>query len=244
MTHSNKLITTTTQLIQPAQIKQLLRGIAPNFTIKNYGQLQTSLTISGTNIQLQAGNIANVSTTLSSPFQRKSVSSEESIEDLLSGAKTSITNTLFFLPSENLLTEENADIPLAQPSQLYARLTDYVIEGYQIRELTSENTLYGDLILHLPHFTITKNNFQTNTTQYLVESTFSNGSSKAQTTIGIFDTKSSFSLPAGYLSIQDSHTVDNNIGFRGDFKNITLFAQGEQVGEATRKYGSELVINL
>ncbi|MDR2415561.1 MAG: VCBS repeat-containing protein, partial [Candidatus Peribacteria bacterium] len=238
MTHSNKLITTTTQLIQPPQIKQLLRGIAPNFTIKNYGGLQTYLTISGTNVQLQAGTIANVSTTLSSPLQWKSIGAEESIEDLLSGAKTSTTNTLFFLP------EENADTLLTQPSQLRANLTDYVIEGYQIRELTSDNTLYGSLILHLPNYTITTNNFQTNTTEYLVESTFSNGSSKNQTTIGIFDTNSSLSLPAGYLSIQDSHTTDNNIGFRGNFKNITLFAQGEQVGEATKKYGSELLINL
>jgi hypothetical protein len=130
-------------------------------------------------------------------------------------------------------------------ASLHATLTDYLIEGYQIRELTSENALQGSIILHLPQYTITKNNFQTiNTDQYLVEATFSNGSSKAQTTIGIFDTTSSLSLPAGYLSIQDSSITDNTIGFRGDFKNITLFAQGEQVGEATRKYGSELLINL
>jgi hypothetical protein len=84
MTHSNKLITTTTQLIQPTQIKQLLRGIAPNFTIRNYGNLQTYLTISGKNLQLQAGTIANLSTTLSNPLQRKNVGDGESIEDLLS----------------------------------------------------------------------------------------------------------------------------------------------------------------
>jgi hypothetical protein len=46
------------------------------------------------------------------------------------------------------------------------------------------------------------------------------------------------------LSIQDSETLDNYIGFRGDFKNMTLFAQGERVGEATKDFGSELLINL
>jgi hypothetical protein len=111
MTHSNKLITTTTQLIQPAQINQLLRGIAPKFTIKNYGRLQTSLTISGRDIQLQAGTIANVSTTLSSSLQRKTVGPDESIEDLLSGAKTSTTNTIFFLPAETSATTSTTNTP-------------------------------------------------------------------------------------------------------------------------------------
>ncbi|MDR0370202.1 MAG: hypothetical protein LBH96_07075 [Candidatus Peribacteria bacterium] len=38
--------------------------------------------------------------------------------------------------------------------------------------------------------------------------------------------------------------MSNNIGFRGDFKNISLFAQGERVGEATKQFGSEVLINL
>ncbi|MDR2191141.1 MAG: hypothetical protein LBP53_08510 [Candidatus Peribacteria bacterium] len=45
MKQSNKLITTTTQLVQPSKINAMLRGIAPNFVIKTYGGGTTQLTL-------------------------------------------------------------------------------------------------------------------------------------------------------------------------------------------------------
>ncbi|MDR2191140.1 MAG: VCBS repeat-containing protein [Candidatus Peribacteria bacterium] len=165
----------------------------------------------------------------------------DTLETTLSGAKQLTKNTAFFLSSEE--TEE-ADFQRNGSTNITAYLTDYVIEGYQAREVRNGNTISGTLFLHLPNYQISANNFTTTNTKYLVQPTFSNGSSNNTGTIGIFDTTTSFALEGGYLSIQDSYVTDNAIGFRGDFKNMTLFAQGENVGDATRKYGSELLINL
>ncbi len=95
---------------------------------------------------------------------------------------------------------------------------------------------YGTAILWLPNFTFSKDAFQVKDANYLVASTFSCGSTDAQTTIGIFDMRTTLSLDAGFLSLQDSDQRDEYIGFRGGFKNISLYAEGESVGEATKKF--------
>ena len=48
----------------------------------------------------------------------------------------------------------------------------------------------------------------------------------------------------GYDSIQNSDEMEKNIGFRGEFKNVTLFAGGKTVGEATLPFWSEFLINI
>lgn len=54
--------------------------------------------------------------------------------------------------------------------------------------------------------------------------------------MGIFNLKNHLEIQASFLSIQDSAQRDAFIGFRGDFKNMSLYAEGEMVGEATKKF--------
>ncbi len=71
------------------------------------------------------------------------------------------------------------------------------------------------------------------------------GGSTNHTTKAIFSKENTLkSSYKGYDSIQNSDEMEKNIGFRSDFKNISLFAWGKNVGEATLPFGSEFLINI
>ncbi|MBF0932410.1 MAG: VCBS repeat-containing protein, partial [candidate division SR1 bacterium] len=62
---------------------------------------------------------------------------------------------------------------------------------------------------------------------------------------GIFEVGNSLDTNyQGYDSIQNSNDFKKYIGFRADFKNVTLFAGGKSVGESTIPFGSEFLINI
>ena len=62
---------------------------------------------------------------------------------------------------------------------------------------------------------------------------------------GIFNIENTLDTTyQGYESIQDSNDYKKYIGFRADFKNITLFAWGKTVWEATIPFGSEFLVNI
>jgi len=71
---------------------------------------------------------------------------------------------------------------------------------------------------------------------------FSEGSTNNQG-IGIYLQSSAFTKK-GYASIEDSADALLGIGFTSEFKNVTNFANGKIVGEATIPYGSNFLINF
>lgn len=97
MSQSNKIIATTTQLVDPSKIKELLRAIAPNFKIKNYGRLTTNLTIHNGQTEIQIGDLSTYQTNLGQ-ITWLQTSLEENIERVLSARDMSI-NVAFFIPT-------------------------------------------------------------------------------------------------------------------------------------------------
>ena len=79
---------------------------------------------------------------------------------------------------------------------------------------------------------------------YTFDSTFQSGSTNIKASALFNKTTPLSENYQGYDSIQNSDTLDKYIGFRGDFKNITHFAAGKTVGEATVPFGSEFLINI
>ena len=237
MKKSNKIIATTTQLIQPSKIKEMSRGIAPNLTIKNYGKLTTSIAINKANIQLQAGEVSTITANIGS-LTRITATDDQVIETYLRNRASS--NVAFFTPTDPDYAIINGEVYKKGEKiddTVYASLTSYHLGGkYQIRDVRNSSTSYGNMILFVPNYNITETNFTKPVGNYSIMNTFSNGTTNKVGTIGIFHNENKLILENGYLSIQDSATLQNNVGFRGDFKNITLFAQGERVGEATRKF--------
>lgn len=247
MSQSNKIISTTTQLIQPSKIKRMLRGIAPNFEIKNYERLQTTINLQGNNIHIQAWELTNLSSNIWG-ITWITTQNEQTIKSTLNGDATKNSNLAFFLPTEenyaiiNGKLYNNTEII---SENITATLSDITINNqYQVWELNHNGQGYGYLVLHLPKLNIQPSDLQGIGSDYIIEQTFANGSSQQKNIIGIFDKNDNLELDSWYLSIEHSDDINNNIGFRGDFKNISLFAQGERVGNATKEFGSELLINL
>jgi hypothetical protein len=79
--------------------------------------------------------------------------------------------------------------------------------------------------------------------KYAEEKTFTDGSTNGPMGVGIYDTQSVYSKN-GYQSIEDSSDPLLGIGFTSKFKNISYFAEGESVGQATLPYGSVFLINF
>ena len=237
MKKSNKIIATTTQLVQPSKIKEMIRGIAPNFVIKNYGRQITNIAINKANIQLQAGDISTITTNVGN-LTRITATDDKVIETYLRNRASS--NVAFFIPTNSDYTIINGDVYKQgekSDDTVYATLTSFHLgEKFQIRDVRDSSTSYGNMILFIPNYTITAENFTRPAGNYTITHTFSNGTTSKVGTIGIFHNENKLTLENGYLSIQDSPVLKNNVGFRGEFKNITLFAQGERVGEATRKF--------
>ena len=123
-------------------------------------------------------------------------------------------------------------------------MKDALDNGDNIWDIVGKWSNYWSFIIHYPNYIPSTSDIKLIGQSFIISPTFTNWSTKNITSVGVFDKSSEFELDTSYKSIQDSDDVDERVWFIGDFKNITLFAEWEYVGEATRKFGSEFVINL
>ncbi|MDR0607411.1 MAG: hypothetical protein LBG52_03475 [Candidatus Peribacteria bacterium] len=86
MKNSNKLLATTTQLVDESKIKKLLRAVDSNFQIKTYEGIATTLNLSGNQIHLNMGNIGSLTTTLD-PITRITISETEEYQKITESKK-------------------------------------------------------------------------------------------------------------------------------------------------------------
>lgn len=232
--NSNKLLASTTQLVDESKIKQMVWGVSPNFYVQNTNDIPTLIQIQNKNISLAIWEIATLQSQLSNLIWMEVENEREAISTIEAG-KVWATNIAFYM------LESGETLP----DIVQAELTSFnALWHYQVWNLVNADWSYGRVIFWLPNVSITQKNVLINDPKYQVASVFSNGSTASQSTIWIMEKETSLSIQADYLSIQNSDVRDNYVGFRGDFKNMTLFAEWETVGEASRKFGSELLINV
>ncbi len=244
MKDSNKTIATTTQLISENNIKEMIRKIEKGLQIQNFRYLPTTLTLNTTSLNVNIQEVATIQKNNITPIKRRQVNNEIMISEIIKKQKPG--NYAFFIPNneEYILTGNSIYADGQKVGDLNSTDFSFVLSmsvgelGYQIREIRSNQTnmQYGYAIFSLPTLEITKTDINLLNDKYLIASTFSKGSTKHLDAIGIFDPDNFLELNRVYPSIQDSHERDESIGFRGDFKNMTLFAQGERVGEASMKF--------
>ena len=96
MIKSNKIITTTTQLISEDKIKKMIWKIQPGFKIWNPDNLDVVMTLNNNHINMIIGSITDMNTSIPSfsPIQ----ATEDVVENTLSNNATK--NLVFFMPSE------------------------------------------------------------------------------------------------------------------------------------------------
>ena len=249
MTQSNKLITTTTQLVSEDKIKKMVWKIQPWFKIWNPDNLETSMIIQNGNYKMIIGWITDMTQTLPSfdPIQ----ATQDTVENILNSSRAS-ENLVFFMPSDAkytiswwVLYDSGAYVANILNSEVTLQLTRYTMSNWDnIWNVSNKWIDYWNLVMHYPNFGPRETSFSIPGSRYSVHYTFTNWSTDKLSSVGIFDMQSNFELDSSYKSIQHSKDASEQIWFLWDFKNITLFAQWEIVWEATKKFWSEFVINL
>ena len=250
MSKSRKVITTTTQLVSEKKKKKMVWKISPSFRIWNPDNVDTSLTLNWLKFDMTIWWITTMVSSLPS-VNWVNVDNFDSIVENVSG-KNKTKNGIFFVPSDvNYSVDRwvlyNSGIRVLDLSKWEAtlQLTKSSLDNWDnVWTLIDKGINYWSIIIHCPNFVPRESDFAIPWDRYLVNSTFTDGSTYKLSSVGIFDFLSDFELNTNYKSIQNSDEVDEKIWFLWDFKNITLFAEWEIVGEATRKFWSEFVINL
>ncbi len=248
MSLSNKIITTTTQIASEEKIKKMLWKIWPWFKIWNPWNQEISMVFNWNRFGMLIWDISVMQSALY--FDWVTAASEVMDSILLDKPNKSYA---FFIPSDLnykidnnwILYDWDEKIWNIKNGEIVLTLSDSFLDnGDNIWELNYKWTTYWEVIFHVPSFLAKMNEFERPSDRYLFSQTFSEWSTYNLDSIWLFDLESDFELNTSYKSIQDSDELEEQVWFLWDFKNITLFAEWEIVGEATKKFWSEFVINL
>ena len=242
MTRSNKIITTTTQLVSEDKIKKMIWKLEPWFKIWDPDKVGTLLNLRWSVMNMIVWEITSMQAKFSS-FSW--VQADQDVKEW--------SNYIQFIPSDPKYSIDKAwmlynswerVVDLVGGEVTLQLSTTFTSIWDNIWKLIYKWINYWDIIIHYPSFSPSVKNFTIPWERYVVDSAFTNWSTYSLTSVGIFDLMSNFELNTNYKSIQNSDELDEKIWFLWDFKNITLFAEWEIVWEATRKFWSEFVINL
>lgn len=250
MDKSQKLITTTTLLASEDKIKKMLWKIAPGFKILSQNNIETVLNIDWSTVDLIIWWLSSMKSKI--PSLEWMQVADQTVENVLSKDKNASQNLAFFIPSDTRYTLKDGAI--YDSGLLIGSITKWEIpmqlskysmsNGDNIWDVRFKGVKYWNVVLHMPNFNPKKSDFVLPWERYILENTFTDGSTYKLSSVWIFDDDSVFKINSSYKSIQNSDDYDEKIWFLWEFKNISLFAQWEIVWEATKKFGSELLINL
>ena len=239
MSKSNKIITTTTQLVSEDKIKKMVWKIEPWFKVWDPDSMGTLLSIRWNAISMIVWWISSMNAIIPSLSWTEKISNSKNYALFIpNDPKYSVDkNWVLYNSGESVVSLVNWDVTL----QLS---TSFMDNGDNVWKLIYNWVNYGNVVIHCSDFSPNVDRFDTPWERYLVNPTFTNWSTYVLSSVGIFDLLSNFELNTNYKSIQNSDELEEKIWFLWDFKNITLFGEWEIVGEATRKFWSEFVINL
>ena len=252
---SNKLLATTTQLVDPSKIKQIEYIIDPHGQIQSINTKESTLTIENKGFIVLMPEIAKIHLGSTSDFKIQKIANTWAINEF-----TKDSNTIVYIP-------EPTDSVVTGNEATKAQIT---INGIDIMDLTkgtidtrltitTDNETLADMSTYIMTFNgknIGKLMIWNNTTDttnpanidiqdpitYGQTTIFSEWSTNTQGR-GIYINSSAFTKQ-WYTSIEDSTDALLGIWFTSNFKNIANFANGKSVGESTLPYGSQFLINF
>lgn len=253
-TNSDKLLTTTTSLIDPSKIRQIQSIVTPDGQIKTIEESSLFMRIIGGALMVDIEDVADISYGPSASFSFVT----PTIDSLAWLAPQS--NTLLYLPNKTDSIISSNEI---QDKQL-------VVNGTVVLDLSAA-TMVSDLSITsngqqqmgngFTWYDVIRNQHKLgsiaiyqdtideeritlyDSIKYAIGKVFTQWSTNAKQGIGIYDNQSAYSK-AGYLSIEDSVDPLAGVWFTSKFKNISYFAAGKTVGQATVPYSSAFLINF
>ena len=251
MKNSNKIIATTTQLISEDKIKRIIWKIQPKFKIWNYDNINTAMIMDWKKLNVIVWWYSSMHIPM--PLLTWMTASQSEMEDILLNEGSASKNYWFFIPKNEkyivdkhwVLYSDWVRIWSILDWEITLKLDDYSLENWDnVWKVVDRWINYWSFILHYPSFMPSDSDFDIPMEGYVVSPTFYEWTTDKMWSVWLFDLSTDFELDTSYKSIQNSDEVDERVWFLWDFKNITLFAEWEIVWEATKKFGSELLINL
>jgi len=260
ITHSEKLLAATTQLVTPNKLKEFHVAIDQSLNVSNLADEDIYFKLDD-NIHIWINNVWTFGIP-SSSFVLRSLAVSESnqaiaLQSLINDAPSN-KNLLVYIPditdsiiTSNELTWNKIKINWEsvfdfnnwfQNNQLEILLSDEYLSGYQIWDASFDGT-------HIWNFVFVQN------TGYDIYINIENlaydySSLRVQWStnrpwIWIYEIDSTFDdSTLGYPSIQDSLDPEAWIWFTAEFKNVTNFGAWQPIWEATVPYSSEFLINI
>ncbi len=262
ISNSDRLLTTTTQLVSPQNIKKFTTIINPKLQILNIDELEVHLELDE-NILIDVWEawIININTD-DIKTQEVDVSQEnqETVINNLVEDKYEDENAIIYVPesTDSIITSNELDDDIIYINwenvfdlnnmtsnwKLDIILSNEDILWYQIWELKFDEKLIGKMIFAINDQSSISLELNTKNPKYDYDKVWLNWSTNKK---GIWFYEIDSSLPDDtmwYESIQDSIDPELSIWFRHDFKNITNFGAGESVWESTLPFSSEFLINI
>lgn len=240
--NSGKTLAITTQLIDPHKIKKTSLILKKGGILQNFGNLVIQAQILKDQLSLDIEGIWNLK--IADSFKKiKSISNIKNTENLTSFLKNEKEKSLFLY---NTKAEFSFKDKLLSSKDIYKsltlKLTDEMLGDLPVREVFLDGEFIANGVITNLNFSRVQ--AQLKNSKYSFWSVFVNGSSHQQANAIFQEDNTLKESYQGYDSIQDSADLEKYIGFRGHFRNISSFAGGDRVGEATLPFGSEFLINI
>ncbi len=250
MKKSNKIITTTTLLAIEDKIKKVVWKVEPWFKITNFDGVNTKMMMKSWKLNIFVWWLSEMDVTI--PSFDWVTATFTSVDSLLSDSTSSNKDYIFFIPSDPnysikwwILYNSDEAIANVMDWKLSLQLDNQILDNWDnVWNVIDKWVNYWKMIIHFPNLSPSVKDFKDIDSRYMVDKLFTRWSTDIMSSVWLFDMISEFELNTSYKSIQNSDEIDEKIWFLGDFKNITLFAEWEIVGDATKTYWSELLINL
>ncbi len=248
--NSDKTLAVTTQLVDLKKLKKASVLFKSNGQLENIDQLTISAQLDGNNLLLSVWWIGQIK--IQDQIKNiKILSNGAKISEVINTAKTPslIVSDIAdgYVYTQGLLYNSEKRQLWSLNKELSLHLTREKEGNYPVWEMVwNGNSVAKVIIPHLDYAKSTplSNDGKLEDSRWIFSETYQWGSTN-RLAKGIFEVGNTLDTNyQGYDSIQNSNDFRKYIGFRADFKNVTLFAGGKSVWESTIPFGSEFLINI
>jgi len=253
---SEKMLAVTTQLVNPSTIKQMLIWINENWQIQNLKNQEIFIKFDSGNVIYDLGEVWSIS--FKQEFNLFSGQNFDSLWNLSLWWKNS--SSVYYVPEvldsvvyENykdwksifINWEEILDFAnLTTDINVSIKFSNKKYDNKNVWEIYWWDKFVWKIIIWLrwDTFVVNSTSFRIKD-WFLVDSAFL-WSSTRDLWLWIYIKDSAMPSVSSYKSIESSVDPELNIGFRANFKNITLFGDGRSVWESTVPFASSFLINF
>ena len=248
--NSDKTLAVTTQLVDLKKVKKASVLFKSNGQLENIDQLAITAQLHGNNLLLSVWWIGQIK--IQDQIRNiKILSNGAKISEVINSTKTPslIVSDVAdgYIYTQGILYDSEKRPLWSLNKELSLHLTREKEGNYPIWEMVwNGNSVAKVIIPHLDYAKSTplSNDGKLEDSRWIFSETYQWGSTN-RLAKGIFEVGNTLDTNyQGYDSIQNSNDFKKYIGFRADFKNVTLFAGGKSVWESTIPFGSEFLINI